>query len=90
MLGRLRPLCAEDALVHVVGLNPVYATTAPPPTDAAQQIVVDTARLRDACILLAAHRPYREFPPSWVIRHLERSGFEQRRATGVFFRVNFA
>ena len=72
----LRPLCAEDALVHVVGLNPVYATTAPPPTDAAQQIVVDTARLRDACILLAAHRPYREFPPSWVIRHLERSGFE--------------
>ena len=72
----LRPLCAADALVHVVGLNPVYATTAPPPTDAAQQIVVDTARLRDACILLAAHRPYREFPPSWVIRHLERSGFE--------------
>ena len=69
-------LRAPDALVHVVGLNPVYATTAPPPTDAAQQIVVDTARLRDACILLAAHRPYREFPATWIIRQLERSGFE--------------
>ena len=38
--------------------------------------MVDTARLRDACILLAQHRPYREFPPSWVHRELARSGLE--------------
>ena len=27
------------------------------------------------CILLAGHRPYREFPLSWTLRHLETAGF---------------
>lgn len=30
-------------------------------------------RARDACILLAGHRPYREYPLDWMIRHLERN-----------------
>jgi hypothetical protein len=31
-------------------------------------------KLRDACILLARSRPYREHPTDWVIRHLEKTG----------------
>ena len=72
----LKPLCAPDALVHVVGLNPVYAQLgSAAKLDDKARVVVDTARLRDACILLAGHRPYREFPPTWIVRHLEKSGF---------------
>jgi len=32
-------------------------------------------RLRDACLLLAGERPYREYPADWVLRALRRSSF---------------
>jgi len=79
ILGELKARCAPGALLHVVGLTPIYAqlgATQYKNLKEAEKIVVDTARLRDACILLAAHRPYREFPATWIIRQLERSGFE--------------
>mmetsp|Transcript_27039 Transcript_27039/g.81082 ORF Transcript_27039/g.81082 Transcript_27039/m.81082 type:complete len:299 (-) Transcript_27039:14-910(-) len=70
--------CAAGALLHVVGLSPVYAQLGGgySALSEGEKIVVDTARLRDACILLAGHRPYREFPASWIIRNLKRAGFE--------------
>ena len=79
VLGELKARCAPGALLHVVGLTPIYAqlgSEAYKKLGAGEKIVVDTARLRDACILLAAHRPYREFPAAWIMRQLERSGFE--------------
>ena len=79
ILGELKARCAPGALLHVVGLTPIYAqlgATQYKNLKEAERIVVDTARLRDACILLAAHRPYREFPATWIIRQLEKSGFE--------------
>ena len=36
--------------------------------------MVETTRLRDACILLAGHRPYREYPLEWTRRQLARAG----------------
>ena len=79
ILSELKARCAPGALLHVVGLTPIYAQLGAAQyknLKEAEKVVVDTARLRDACILLAAHRPYREFPASWIIRQLERSGFE--------------
>ncbi|WP_205042002.1 hypothetical protein [Rhodoligotrophos defluvii] len=46
-----------------------------PATTAAGQIVCEIGRLRDACLLLAGERPYREYPADWVVAHLERAGF---------------
>src|SRR5690606_6664644 len=31
--------------------------------------------LRDACLLLAGERPYREYPMDWMLRHLKQAGF---------------
>lgn len=38
--------------------------------------ILELEHLRDACILLAQHRCYREFPQTWVHSSLENSGFE--------------
>lgn len=38
--------------------------------------MVSIGRLRDACLLLAGERPYREYPADWVIYHLQQMGFE--------------
>mmetsp|Transcript_9500 Transcript_9500/g.29584 ORF Transcript_9500/g.29584 Transcript_9500/m.29584 type:complete len:303 (+) Transcript_9500:192-1100(+) len=79
VFGELKSYCAPGALVHVVGLSPVYALMggdAYAKLSEGEKLVVDTARLRDACILLAAHRPYREYPPAWIIRSLRNHGFE--------------
>lgn len=73
----LAAYCAPSALVHVVGLGPIYTSLGGGygSLSPAEKVVVDVARARDACILLAGHRPYREFPADWIIRHLKKSGF---------------
>ncbi|KAJ1453329.1 hypothetical protein M885DRAFT_524453, partial [Pelagophyceae sp. CCMP2097] len=79
LLETLVPRLSPHGLIHVVGLNPVYALlgeTGYQKLSGGEQVVVDAARCRDACILLAAHRPYREFPASWVVRQLEKNGLQ--------------
>lgn len=39
------------------------------------QLFLDSERLRDACLLMAGERPYREYPSEWVLRTLERASF---------------
>ena len=41
-----------------------------------KDIFCRVTKLRDACILLARSRPYREHPTDWVVRHLERAGLQ--------------
>jgi len=57
--------------IYVVGLEP-YPQSADTPGG---QHILEIARLRDACILLAGHRCYREYPMNWCIKELERAGF---------------
>ena len=64
LFARLAPHVAGR--LYVVGQEPW-------PTRDGQ--VAEVARVRDACILLAGHRTYREFPREWVVRQLERSGY---------------
>ena len=33
-------------------------------------------KVRDACILLAGHRCYREYPMDWIVRHLALAGLD--------------
>ncbi len=46
------------------------------PEEPAGRLVNEIGRLRDACLLLAGDRPYREYPLDWVLRHLEGAGFK--------------
>ena len=71
--------------LYVVGLGP-YADGIVPGEGAdseAGRHILEIARLRDACILLAGHRCYREYPLEWVLRNLEQSGYRVLDATRV-------
>ena len=69
LFPRLRPHVRTR--LYVVGLQPYDLF----PDSSAGLIVREIARLRDACILLAGDRCYREYPLDWTLRHLESAGF---------------
>lgn len=71
IFGRLRPLVGRR--LYVIGLEPYVPYF---PEDAAGRIVCEIGRLRDACLLLANERPYREYPMDWVLRQLRLAGFK--------------
>lgn len=77
LLGRLRPLVGQT--LYLIGLEP-FPDAAP---HAGGRLILEIARLRDACILLAGHRCYREYPLTWMVRHLERAGFQVQRQRSV-------
>ncbi len=58
--------------LYITGLEPYVLDR---PSTPAGAMVCEIGRLRDACLLLAGERPYREFPAEWVVRHLERGGW---------------
>lgn len=69
LFARLKP--HVGGRLYVVGLEPY-----PDESDApAGRVVLEIARLVNACILLAGHRMFREHPREWVLRSLEASGF---------------
>lgn len=70
LFERFRPLVQRR--LYIVGLEPYVPYRANTPAGA---VMGDIGRLRDACLLLAGERPYREFPMDWVIRQLGAAGF---------------
>jgi hypothetical protein len=71
LFQRLRPLVAGQ--LHLTGVEPYV----PYPADSeAGRIVRRIGCLRDASLLLAGERPYREFPMHWVAHQLERAGLQ--------------
>jgi len=74
LFQRLRPLVKRR--LYMIGLEP-YVHLQPQLSAAhpGSQMVVAIGRLRDACLLMAGDRPYREYPLDWVIRQLERAEF---------------
>ncbi len=77
VLERLRPLVASNGRLYIIGLEPYVQFT---PTAEAGEIIWEIGRLRDACLLLAGERPYREFPMEWMLRQLGRAGFRMVEA----------
>lgn len=71
IFARLRPLVGRR--LYVIGLEPYVPYF---PDDAAGRIVCEIGRLRDACLLLANERPYREYPMDWTLRQLRLAGFQ--------------
>ena len=72
LFPRLARHARHGAVLHVVGLSPIPHGRA---FGRGAQLVVDAVRLRDACMLLAGQRFYREYPAEWVLRHLEQAGW---------------
>lgn len=66
---RLMPHLAPGGRLYVVGLQPIPDSA---PGDA--DVFCRITRARDACILLAGHRCYREYPQVWIERHVARAG----------------
>ena len=56
--------------MYVMGLNPIPDSSDEPGAD----LFCRLTKLRDACILLTGSRPYREYPPDWIERHLQAAG----------------
>jgi hypothetical protein len=81
-LQRLRPLVQQR--LYIVGVDPYV----PLPTDEpAGRLIREIGSLRDACLLLAGERPYREFPMEWMVDQLQRAGFQvisSRRFANVY------
>jgi hypothetical protein len=71
LFARLQPLVRKR--LYLVGLEPYVSHV---PDDAGGQLICEIGRLRDACLLLAGERPYREYPLSWVMDFLPLSGFK--------------
>jgi len=71
LFERLKPHVGE--LLYIVGAEPF-----PDKDEESEhgQLVIDIAKARDACILLAGDRPYREYPLDWVIRNLKKNGYK--------------
>jgi len=67
---RLRPLVGKR--LYIIGQEPYVPFQ---PSDSAGRLINNIGRLRDACILVAGGRPYREYPLDWVMRHLQAAGF---------------
>ena len=69
LFSRLHRHCRST--LYIIGQEPFSKK----PTTPQGKLVDEVVRLRDACILLAGHNCYREYPRSWVIRSLQSSGF---------------
>ncbi|KAJ1401666.1 hypothetical protein B484DRAFT_437766, partial [Ochromonadaceae sp. CCMP2298] len=70
IIAKLKKHLNPEGRLYIIGMNPIPDETAPP-----FSVVSEVCRARDSCILLAGHRPYREFPLDWMRRHLETSRF---------------
>lgn len=69
IFNRLVPHLAPGGRLYVIGLQPI-----PDSVNSPANIMCKIRRVRDACILLANHRCYREYPLDWIERHLRKSG----------------
>lgn len=68
MLPKLAALLKPGGRLYVVGLEPI-----PDSDDGDANVICKVRRIRDACILLAGHRCYREYPVDWIHRQFNNS-----------------
>jgi hypothetical protein len=66
MIPKLVNYLKPGGRLYIVGLQPVPDSA---PDEA--NIVCKVRQVRDACILLAGHRCYREYPVDWIQRQIE-------------------
>jgi hypothetical protein len=71
IVSRLKDHLNPDGRLYFIGMNPIPDEPALP-----TKIISEVRQARDASILLAGHRMYREFPLSWMLRHISNVGLE--------------
>lgn len=62
---------APGGRMYIIGLQPI-----PDSVSGDANIFCKITKIRDACILLANHRCYREYPLDWIERHVKRAGLD--------------
>jgi SAM-dependent methyltransferase len=65
MIPKLVKCLKPGGKLYIVGLEPL-----PDKAEGAANIVCKVRQVRDACILLAGHRCYREYPVEWIERQI--------------------
>jgi len=68
ILPKLTNYLAPHGLLYIVGLEPI-----PDKVTGDADIVCRVRQVRDACILLAGHRCYREYPVNWIQRQVQQT-----------------
>lgn len=68
MIPKLSNMLKPGGKLYIVGLEPLPDTA---PGDA--NIICKVRQVRDACILLAGQRCYREYPVKWIHRHIQET-----------------
>ncbi|KJE95620.1 hypothetical protein CAOG_06053 [Capsaspora owczarzaki ATCC 30864] len=76
VLSRLARHMVHGSRMFVLGMEP-YPDSASTPGG---ELVLKVAALRDACILLAGQRPYREYPIEWIQDHLRLANLTIRES----------
>ena len=69
MLDKLTRYLEPGGRLYIVGLQPLPDTV---PNDPAATLICRIRQVRDACILLAGHRCYREYPLTWMERQISQ------------------
>lgn len=73
VFDRFRPLMKENGRLYITAVEPYVPLVE---KDECGRLIGDIGRFRDAVLLLAGQRPYREYPSDWMSRALQRSGFK--------------
>lgn len=86
LFERMHPLVAGR--LYITGVEPYVPF---PAATGAGRLVQAIGSLRDACLLLAGERPYREFPLDWVRQQLLRARFRilEARHFPIIYREKF-
>lgn len=86
VLERMHPLVAGR--LYITGVEPYVPF---PAATGAGRLVRAIGSLRDACLLLAGERPYREFPLDWVGQQLIKASFRilEARHFPIIYREKF-
>ena len=80
LLHRLKRHLSPEGNLYFIGLEPFPDYS----ENKGDQLLIQLAKLRDACILLAGHRCYREYPMEWVQAELVKNGFENFKTKPFF------
>jgi hypothetical protein len=67
MIGKLVKYLKPGGRLYIVGLEPI-----PDSVPGEGNVICKVRQVRDACILLAGHRCYREYPLEWIQKQIKR------------------
>lgn len=65
MIPKLVNYLKPGGKLYIVGMEPI-----PDSAEGDANIICQVAQVRDACMLLAGQRPYREYPQEWIKRQV--------------------